>query len=55
MEYKVGHLKVSIFRIKNRKGYAAICCDHLTEGRTPQEAHARMVKAIRRTNRKEKY
>ncbi|MDD5568548.1 MAG: hypothetical protein PHY88_05025 [Candidatus Omnitrophica bacterium] len=53
MEAKIGHLKVSIFRIKNRKGYAAVCCEHLTEGSTPQEAHERMVKALRRTNKKE--
>ena len=53
MEAKVGHLKVNIFKIKNRVGYAAICCDHLTEGSTPEEAHDRMIKALRRTNRKE--
>ena len=50
---KVGHLKVSIFKIKNRNGYAAVCCEHLTEGKTPQEANERMVKALRRTNKKE--
>ncbi len=53
MEAKVGHLKVNIFKIKNRLGYAAICCDHLTEGSTPEEAHDRMIKALHRTNRKE--
>ena len=53
METKVGHLKVLIFKIKNRFGYAALCCDHLTEGKTPQEAHERMVKALRRTNKRE--
>lgn len=50
---KVGHLKVHVFKIKNRRGYAAVCCDHLTEGNTPVEARERMVKALRRTNRKE--
>lgn len=54
MEVKIGHLKVHIFKIKNREGYAALCCDHLTEGKTLDEAYERMVKAIRRTNRKEK-
>ncbi len=49
--YKIGHLKVEIFKIKNRQGYAALCNDHLTEGPTPQEAYDRMVKAIRRTTR----
>jgi hypothetical protein len=53
MEYKIGHLKVEIFKIKNRLGYAATCCDHLTEGKTAQEAYERMVKALRRSNRKE--
>jgi len=53
MEIKIGHLKVHIFKIKNREGYAAVCFDHLTEGKTSQEAHDRMVKALRRTNRKE--
>ena len=55
METKIGHLRVEIFKIKNRLGYAAVCCDHLTEGKTPQEAHDRMVKALRRANRKEAF
>ena len=50
---KIGHLKVEIFKIKNRAGFAAVCCQHLTEGATPQEAYARMVKALRRSNRKQ--
>ncbi|MCX5700873.1 MAG: hypothetical protein NTZ63_04970 [Candidatus Omnitrophica bacterium] len=54
MEAKIGHLKVHIFKIKNREGYAALCCDHLTEGKTSDEAYERMVKAMRRTSRKEK-
>jgi hypothetical protein len=53
METKIGHLKVEIFKIKNRLGYAAICCEHITEGKTPQEAYDRMIKALRRTNKKE--
>jgi hypothetical protein len=53
METKIGHLKVTIFKIKNRQGYAAVCFDHLTEGKNPQEAYERMVKAVRRTSRKE--
>ena len=53
METKIGHLKVEIFKIKNRSGYAAVCYDHLTEGKTPEEAHERMVKALRRTNKNE--
>jgi len=54
MEVKIGHLKVNMFKIKNRKGYAAVCFDHLTEGKTQQEAYERMVKALRRTTKNEK-
>jgi hypothetical protein len=43
---------VKIFKIKNRKGYAAVCCDRLTEGATQAQAFDRMVKAMRRTGRK---
>lgn len=50
---KIGHLKVEVFKIKNRAGFAAVCFDHLTEGKTPQEAYERMVKALRRSNRKD--
>jgi len=53
METKIGHLKVHIFKIKNRRGFAAVCYDYLTEGKTPQEAYDRMAKALRRTNKKE--
>lgn len=34
----VGASKVTIFKIHNRRGYAAICLGNLTEGRTPAEA-----------------
>jgi len=50
---KIGHLKVEIFKIKNRAGFAAVCFEHLTEGKTAQEAYERMVKALRRSNRKQ--
>ena len=49
---KIGRYSVSIFKIKNRNGYAAICNNHLTEGGTRQEAYARMVKAVSRTTKK---
>jgi len=52
MEVKIGHLKVSIFKIKNRRGFAAVCFDHLTEGSSAKQAYERMVKALRRTNKK---
>ena len=50
---KIGHLKVEIFKIRNREGFAAICFEHLTEGKTPQEAYQRMVKALRRSSKQE--
>ena len=53
METKIGHLTVNIFKIKNRSGYAAVCFEHLTEGETAEVAYERMVKALRRTNKKE--
>ena len=49
---KIGKLTVKIFKMKNRKGYAAICQDCLTEGKTENEALERMVKAIKRVNKK---
>ena len=52
MQAKIGNLKVDMFKIKNRKGYAAVCSSHLTEGKTTQQALERMAKAIRRTTRK---
>ena len=54
METKIGHLKVDIFKIKNRVGFAAVCCEHLTEGKTGQEAYERMVKALRRSEKKDR-
>jgi hypothetical protein len=41
-------MKINVFKIKNRKGYAAICDQHLTEGVTPTQARDRMEKALRR-------
>ncbi|MDP2923685.1 MAG: hypothetical protein Q8O30_08220 [Candidatus Omnitrophota bacterium] len=51
---KIGKLSVRIFKIKNRKGYGAICADCLTEGRTVEQAYGRMVKAVKRSHRKKK-
>ena len=39
---------MKLFKIKNRTGFAALCCDHLTEGKTREQARARMEKALRR-------
>lgn len=41
---------IRIFKIKNRKGYAAICHSHLTEGKTLPQVYDRMIKALRRSN-----
>ncbi len=47
MKIKVGDIK--IFKIKNRKGYAAMCKGHLTEGRTLYQVYERMLKALKRS------
>lgn len=41
--------RMTVFKIKNRSGYAAISKEHLTEGRSKEQAMARMVKALKRT------
>jgi len=38
-----------MFKIKNRRGYAAVCQHNLTEGRTVYQAYYRMGKALRRS------
>jgi len=45
-------MKIRLFRIKNRRGYAAICDSHLTEGETPAVARARMAKALKRKKKR---
>lgn len=49
---RIGKLGVKVFKIKNRRGYAAICANHLTEGRNVRQAYERMVKAVRRKNKR---
>jgi hypothetical protein len=44
--------KITVFKIANRSGYAAVCQDHLTEGKSKQEALDRMAKALKRTLKK---
>lgn len=46
---KVNVKNISIFKIKNRKGYAAVCRGHLTEGRSLPQVYDRMLKALRRS------
>lgn len=45
---KLSARKIKMFKIKNRRGYACVCCNSLTEGKTPLQAYARMVKAQKR-------
>ena len=42
---------MTIFKIRNRRGYAAICLNNLTEGRTVAQAVARLVHPLRRVGR----
>lgn len=51
---KIGRHTIKIFKPKNRRGYAAICNDCLTEGASKVEAYSRMVKAIARVEKKTK-
>ena len=48
---KVPAGKVKIFKIENRRGYACICFNNLTEGKSPFEAYFRMIKAQKRKGR----
>jgi hypothetical protein len=45
---EVGAKKIKIFKIANRKGYAAICKNYLTEGRLVSESYQRIIKALKR-------
>ena len=45
---KLSTSKVATFKIRNRRGYAAICMDNLTEGNTVGIAMARMAKSVKR-------
>ncbi len=46
--------KITVFKIKNRSGFAAIYMAHLTEGRSKPEAVSRMLKALKRTSKPKK-
>ncbi|MFH1552418.1 MAG: hypothetical protein ABID83_02100 [Candidatus Omnitrophota bacterium] len=45
---KISRSMAKTFKIKNRKGYAVICKNNLTEGRTVKQALDRMNKALKR-------
>jgi hypothetical protein len=40
--------RVKIFKITNRRGFAALCNLNLTEGGSPLAAYLRMQKAVKR-------
>ncbi len=46
---KISSSQVAILKLKNRRGFAALCRNHLTEGRSPVQAFERMVKAVKRS------
>ena len=46
---KISGKQVCILKLKNRRGFAALCMSHLTEGRSPLQAFERMVKAVKRS------
>jgi hypothetical protein len=43
---------IEVFKIKNRRGYAAVYKNHLTEGASRTQALERMQKALKRKKRK---
>ena len=45
---KIPMSQVIKFKIKNRKGFAVVCKDNLTEGSTVNQAVERMNKALKR-------
>ena len=45
---KLSKRAVLIFKIANRRGYAALAKNNLTEGRSIPQAYSRLVKACRR-------
>lgn len=45
---KISAKKVKVFKVRNRRCYAAICMDNLCEGTTPQMAVRRLYHPLRR-------
>ena len=41
--------RIKIFKIKNRKGYGAVCMICLTEGKTTYQTYERMTKALKKS------
>lgn len=45
---KISAKKVKVFKVRNRRCYAAICLENLCEGTTPQQAVRRLYHPLRR-------
>ena len=45
---KISAKQVQVFKVRNRRSYAAICMDNLCEGDTPLEAICRLYHPLRR-------
>ncbi len=45
---KISASQIEIFKIKNRRGYAAVCLRNLTEGRSAAQAFARLKHPLKR-------
>lgn len=45
---KISAKKVKVFKVRNRRCYAAICMDNLCEGTTVQQAVKRLYHPLRR-------
>jgi hypothetical protein len=46
---KLGLSTVTLFKLANRRGFAAIAKNNLTEGRSAVQAYSRLTKACRRS------
>jgi hypothetical protein len=45
---KISKSKIQIIKLRNRRGYAAICLNNLTEGLTPAQAISRLKNPLKR-------
>ena len=45
---KLSKSRVQVIKLKNRKGYAALCLNNLTEGASPAQAVARLKHPLKR-------
>ena len=45
---KISRGKIRIFKIENRRGFAAVCMNNLTEGRTVDQALQRMARPLKK-------